>query len=160
MIHVSRIPNFAEIIPGKLYRSGQPIAPGDWVYLKGIGIRTVLKLNYDDEGIDPDNAGLQIIRVPMPPRDFWQALGKPDREDVDRAVKILGDKSLRPLLWHCSHGQDRTGLLGGIYRVLYEGWDCPTAYQEMLHRGFHWELHDIHEYWEDFVREQNNGAKA
>jgi protein tyrosine/serine phosphatase len=49
---------------------------------------------------------------------------------------------------HCTHGQDRTGLIIGLYR-LNEGWTKDAAYKEMLVHHFHSSLHGLHEYWEN-----------
>lgn len=38
---------------------------------------------------------------------------------------------------HCERGQDRTGLIVGVYRVKVEHWTKADAYQEMLKHGFH-----------------------
>jgi len=38
---------------------------------------------------------------------------------------------------HCEHGEDRTGLAVGAYRIKVEHWTKPAAYQEMEAPGFH-----------------------
>ena len=43
--------NLVQVEPG-LWRSGQPIAASEWVYLKGQGVHHVVKLNFDSEGSD------------------------------------------------------------------------------------------------------------
>src|SRR5437763_12301140 len=45
--------NLVHVEPG-LWRSGQPIAASEWVYLKGQGVHHVVKLNFDSEGSDRD----------------------------------------------------------------------------------------------------------
>ena len=52
---------------------------------------------------------------------------------VRRAVKR------GPVLVHCNHGADRTGLILALYRTLYDGWSKGAAVEEMLHGefGFH-----------------------
>jgi tyrosine-protein phosphatase SIW14 len=52
---------------------------------------------------------------------------------------------------HCTHGQDRTGLVVGLYRTIHDGWTKTDAYREMLQLGFHPELRGLREFWEDFV---------
>ena len=53
---------------------------------------------------------------------------------------------------HCEHGQDRTGLTIGIYRVQHDGWTKEKAYNEMIAHGFHKSLHGLDDFWEDDVK--------
>ena len=43
------------------------------------------------------------------------------------------------VLIHCYHGADRTGLISGMYRIIYQGWTVADAKEEMLHGpyGYH-----------------------
>jgi tyrosine-protein phosphatase SIW14 len=145
----SSILNFAQVSPHPIYRGGQPSRDG-WLYLKSLGVKTVVKLNCPDEGID-DHPDFNIIDCHMPPKDFWQAFGKPDPADVARAVAALRDSPKGPFYVHCLHGQDRTGLVVGEFRVLNDGWTTDQAYAEMMQHGFHPELIDLLRTWEEFV---------
>lgn len=144
------ISGFAIVRSGQVYRGSQPYTPGQWQFLKGLGVRTVLKLNYDSEGLDaaPDMA---LFKCPMPPRDWQDALGRPDAADVARAVGVLAETELYPIYVHCTHGHDRTGLVIGEWRVLHCGWSADAAYQEMKEYGYHWELLDLDRTWWEFV---------
>jgi len=133
------IVNFDAVIDGSVYRGGQPNSPDSWTFLKSMGIRTVVKLNYPKEGVDDGAvaAGLQVIDCRMPPEDFWQAVGRPQPQEVAAAVNALRSESNWPVYVHCLHGQDRTGLVIGEFRVLKQGWTTDQAYAEMLEYGFH-----------------------
>ncbi len=61
---------------------------------------------------------------------------------------------------HCTHGQDRTGLVVGVYRVLHDGRTKDDAYQEMIHHNFHPDLHGLHEFWERFDVAHWQAARA
>ena len=43
------------------------------------------------------------------------------------------------VLIHCYHGADRTGLIAGMYRIIYQGWPVEEAKAEMQHGpyGYH-----------------------
>jgi protein tyrosine/serine phosphatase len=42
----------------------------------------------------------------------------------------------KPVLVHCEHGEDRTGLIVAAYRVRVSGWDKSKAMAEALHFGY------------------------
>ena len=41
-----------------------------------------------------------------------------------------------PVLMHCKHGSDRTGLMAAMYRVVIQGWSKEEALNEMTLGGF------------------------
>lgn len=56
-----------------------------------------------------------------------------------------------PVLVHCQHGQDRTGLVVAAYRVLVCGWTKVAAMKEAVHLGYRNYLnHGLNETWEAF----------
>lgn len=132
----------------KVYRGGQPSRDG-WKYLKSVGVKTVIKLNFPDEGLD-DHPDFTVIDCAMPPKDIWQAVGKPDPVMVSSALHALTDQNNWPVFIHCLHGQDRTGLMVGMFRVKFDGWTKDEAYAEMMQFGFHPELVGLTEIWEQF----------
>lgn len=144
--------NVSIVRQGQVYRGPQPYTPAQWAYLKQIGIRTVCKWNYDDEGSDQGaiDTGMTVIKVPMPPRDVWQAVGRPDLTDVLRGAALLAESSLYPIFEHCTYGHDRTGIVTGVWRVEYCNWPHEQAFQEMMEYGFHPELLNLMWTWEQF----------
>lgn len=143
--------NISIVRQGAVYRGPQPYAPAQWDYLRDtVGIRTVLKLNYESEGSDDGAAKMILFRRPLQPMDFWQAVGRPDPYDVGKAVDVVAETQLYPIYVHCTHGHDRTGLVIGEWRVLHCGWPVEQAYQEMIEYGFHPELLDLLWTWEQF----------
>ena len=62
-----------------------------------------------------------------------------DERAVLKAVGIMQSPKNRPLLVHCRHGSDRTGLVCATYRVLVQDWTKEEAIEEMLlgDYGFH-----------------------
>ena len=144
------VPHFHEVRPG-VYRGGQPTDAG-WAYLKSLGIKTVVKLDLPAEGSDAqaERLGMTVIDASGPPSDLGDVLGSPKPERLRLAVGALDDARRRPVFVHCLHGQDRTGLVVGLFRVLHDGYSKDAAYKEMKKNGFHRSLHGLREVWEEF----------
>jgi len=144
------IPNFTAVSPG-IYRGGQPDEEG-WAYLKKLGVKTVIKLNYEYEGSDREAAelGMTIVDASMPPSNYADFYRTPPAEKIRTALQILRDEGTHPVYVHCLHGQDRTGLVVGIYRVLQEHYTKEKAYQEMLDNNFHSWFPGLSGFWEQF----------
>jgi len=140
------VPNLHQV-EGTVWRSGQPSTPEAWRYLRSLGITTVVKLNRESEGSDAGAvaAGMTVIAIPMPPSDIWETLTQPAQSDIRRAVAAMREGHA---LVHCTHGEDRTGLAVGAYRVWVDGWPKRAARREMDADGFHQELVGLDEAWE------------
>lgn len=147
---VAGIPNFREVAPG-VYRGGHPTAEG-WAYLKAKGVRTVVRLHLPSEGSDDEAEalGMTLIDASGPPATVKDVFGAPTPERLKLAVDSLRDESLRPVYVHCLHGQDRTGLIVGLYRVLHDGRTKDAAYEEMRRHGFHRSLRGLRTVWKRF----------
>jgi protein tyrosine/serine phosphatase len=151
------IPNLAVVEPG-IWRSGQPTTLEQWTYLKSLGVKRVVKLNFTSEGSDElaKSAGLEVVVLSMQPEGDKDILTNlkdtfvhPDPVLVGKAIEAI-DARLGTLI-HCVHGMDRTGYLIGVWRVVEGKWTKERAYAEMLAHGFHPELHGLHEAWEDLA---------
>lgn len=143
----SGVPNLHQVEPG-LYRGGQPTEQG-WAYLKSLGVTNVVKLNEEREGSDAGavKAGMTVVYLPISVGQ--QIEGGPKLSTVAKAVA-----NMQPGVFvHCSHGQDRTGLVVGVYRVWIDKWSKERAYQEMLANGFHPLLKGLWDYWQEKVPE-------
>jgi len=114
-----------------VFRSAQPDATG----FKGLstthGVRNVISLrafNSDEalaRGLD-----LKLVRIRI---NTWNI----EREDVVAALQNLRRASRdAPVLLHCQHGADRTGMISALYRILYQGWSKAAALDEMQNGMF------------------------
>jgi protein tyrosine/serine phosphatase len=143
---------FRQISDG-LYRSARPGDAGiDAV--AAMGMKTVLDLENDDKVVAEERAhatalGLKFISKPM--SGFWE----PHDAEVNEILAIVADTSNYPMLVHCHLGEDRTGLIIGLYRVFQQHWTPRAAYSEMLADGFHPRLFLLHHYFEDKTRFEN-----
>jgi hypothetical protein len=83
-------------------------------------------------------SGKHVLNVPSQ----WKE-GVPYRESCGQVVQSLGfilAAARRPdgkVFFHCTSGEDRTGMLAGLYRMLTQGWDARGAFErEMCARGY------------------------
>lgn len=111
-----------------LFRSEQPKAISK-DELKEIGIKSILNLR--DDFYDSTLLGMadfHLYSVKMQANNIQM-------ESVEEALKII-EIAPKPLLIHCKHGADRTGLMVAIYRIEKEGWSKEMAIYEMKRGGF------------------------
>ena len=60
-----------------------------------------------------------------------------DDTDVLAALRAIQEAQANgPVLMHCKHGSDRTGLMAAMYRVVVQGWSKEEALNEMTLGGF------------------------
>jgi protein tyrosine phosphatase (PTP) superfamily phosphohydrolase (DUF442 family) len=131
----AELPNFHKVSPA-IYRSGEPTAPA-WAKLKGAGLKTVISLVSKSIG-DADQAvehtqataaGLQYINIPM------SGLLKPTVDQINQALQAMVKPENQPVLVHCTHGADRTGIIIASYHIKYDQWPVAQATTEMYAFG-------------------------
>jgi len=60
-----------------------------------------------------------------------------DDAQVIKALRAIQTAEAKgPVLMHCKHGSDRTGLMAAMYRVVVQGWSKEDALNEMTQGGF------------------------
>lgn len=60
-----------------------------------------------------------------------------DDTDVLATLRAIKEAEANgPVLMHCKHGSDRTGLMAAMYRVVVQGWSKEDALNEMTLGGF------------------------
>lgn len=138
-IALEGLPNLHKV-SDDLYRSAQPTALG-MQNLTNLGIKTVINLRtfHSDEG---EMAGVPINRV-----HIWMKTWHAEREDVLRFLQIVTVPTNTPVLVHCQHGADRTGLMCAMYRIVVQGWSKEDALQEMTKGDF-----GFHEMWSNLPK--------
>lgn len=132
------VPNLHKVSDG-LYRSAQPTAEG-MQGLKKMGIKTVLNLRLlhsDRDEIGTTGLAYEHVQV-----EAWDA----DEDEVVRFLQIVTDPERAPVLVHCKHGSDRTGMMCAIYRVAVCGWSKEDAVEEMAEGGF-----GFHGIWDNLL---------
>jgi len=138
--HGHTLENLHRITP-TLYRSAQP-KRSDVEALKALGIRTVISFrsfNSDERALA--GSGIALVRIPI---DTWAI----DDAKVLRAlVAIRRAEQHGPVLIHCWHGADRTGVVAAAYRIALQGWSKDDARHEMFRGGY-----GYHTLWRNIPR--------
>ena len=125
--------NFGTVVPGKMYRSGQPSEAQLDKWIQEYGFKSILVMRF---GVPPyeeelaERNGIKIYHVPF---SAAKGLGEGQWEAIR---PILTDESNLPILVHCHGGGDRSGIITVLYRVEVQGWTLEKALREM-NRYYH-----------------------
>jgi protein tyrosine/serine phosphatase len=112
----------------KVYRSEQPDTEA-FAQLEAFGIKEVLNLRQFHTDHDEAKAtGIKLHRVKMNAGDI-----QPDQ--LVAALRIIREAQ-GPILIHCWHGSDRTGIVSAAYRIVFQGWSKEKAIQELKEGGY------------------------
>ena len=127
--------NFKKVSDG-IYRSAQPVTNDDFDFIKSQNIRFIIDLENEkgeaqEESRFCEDSRIYFITVPL------SAYTPPKENDIDNILTVVNDFKDQGVLVHCKHGQDRTGLIIGLYRNLYENVNKVAAWKEMINCGFH-----------------------
>ena len=127
--------NFRSVTPN-LYRSGL-ISKESIPYLKELGIKTVVTFDNRLERVEKEQkfleeAGIKSISIP------WSGWDRPNDETIQRIHNIMDAPEMQPVLVHCKHGQERTGVVIASWRISHQNWSFDQAYEEMKVCGFRW----------------------
>jgi len=128
--------NFAEIIPGKLYRCHHP-TPGRLAALtRRHGLKTLINLRgrrqCGSDALSRESAAsLGLIHIDM----AFESRGAPHRDRILRFADIYRHLE-RPALMHCKSGADRAGLAAGL-AILFEGGTAAEALAQLSWRFGH-----------------------
>ena len=117
---LARTNHLHEVTP-TLYRSEQ-LDQDDTALLQALNIRTIINLRYfnrDDDHRHFGHTGIRIINIPLL-----------------TLYTIEQSEKYGNVLVHCYHGEDRTGLTIGLYRIFYQNWSAADAEAEMRRYGY------------------------
>ncbi len=126
-VHAGSLKNFHQL-DAKVYRSAQPGRKG-FQSLQQLGIQNVLNLrDYHSDNDEAKGLGMKLFRVKMEAGDI-------NIQDVVTALRIIRE-SEGPILIHCWHGSDRTGLISAMYRIVFQNWSKEEAIDELKNGGY------------------------
>ena len=166
--------NFHEVAPG-VYRSNQPTHRRFRKYAE-MGIRTVLNLRGEDrysyylfEKEACDRLGLTLIDAKLMARQAAR------RERIVAVIDAIRAAE-RPMVFHCKSGADRTGFVGALYLLIFEGASIHQAKKQLGIRYIHldWTKTGVQDYildvyaarqgygeigFEDWIRREYDGKR-
>lgn len=111
-----------------IYRSEQPSRKA-FVELEDYGFKTVInfrRLWSDDRKARDTN--LKLVHLPMRTKKLTES-------EIVNALKEVNNAQ-KPVLLHCWHGSDRTGVVVAAYRIIFENWTQEDAIAEFRHTDF------------------------
>ncbi|KAF2625347.1 hypothetical protein BU25DRAFT_432971 [Macroventuria anomochaeta] len=126
-----RIPplNYGAVIPGSIYRCSYP-EPANYGFIKDLKIKSILTLV--PEPIAPeyqsfmDEAGIQHFRVHIRANKGEVRI---DSCEMQRALRLIMDRTNHPIMIHCNKGKHRTGCTVACFRRIC-GLDMETTREE------------------------------
>ena len=135
------VSNFYKIDEG-VYRCSQPDARA-FAELEGMGIKEVLNLrNFHNDRTLAQNTNLTLHLVRM-------NAGDSDWNKLAEALKIIKNRR-GPIVIHCWHGSDRTGIVCALYRLVFQGWTKEAAIDELENGGYGY--HAVYDNIKTFIR--------
>ncbi len=112
-----------------LYRSALPDSTAVPL-LEKLGIATVINFLPESDSSWLAKPGIERVQLPYRTNHV-------DDADVIKALRTIQTAEAKgPVLMHCKHGSDRTGLMAAMYRVVVQGWSKEDALSEMTEGGF------------------------
>ena len=137
MPHVSNLHQVTQV----LYRSAM-LDRADVAQLQALGVKTVISLRsfHSDTDLLKDS-GIRTVRIPI---NTWAIR---DRHVIEAMRSIRAAEQQGPVLLHCLHGADRTGMMIAMYRMLYQGWPRDKAVDELKNGGY-----GYHAVWKNIER--------
>jgi len=117
-----------------VYRSEQPNKKA-FKELENFGFKTII--NFRRIKIDErkaKNTNLKLVNLPMRSSELTET-------KIVEALKTINEAE-KPVLLHCWHGSDRTGIIVAAYRIVFEKWSKEDAVSEFRIKEF-----GYHENW-------------
>ena len=109
--------HFRTVVPGGVYRAGQPTAKDVELAVERYGIRTLVNLRdergpwLEEERQAAEKAGIQFVDLRIPE-------GRPPTpEQVTTLLALYDDPARRPLLYHCQYGSIRSAAVEALFRI-------------------------------------------
>ena len=120
----NQLPDNFYKVSDDIYRSEQPSLK-EIEQLNKIGIKTIINLRlWHSDRNKLTNTGIAEIRINM-------RAGKVTDEKIIQILKAIKN-SPKPILIHCWHGSDRTGVVIAMYRLIFQNWTKKQVIEELM----------------------------
>ena len=126
------------LVEDGIYRSGRLNPYTDMKILTEVyKIKTIISLEtywldsklLKAEISESQKYGINFIHIPMLP------IGHLDKQKMLKAASLLWENK-KSVLIHCYRGSERTGIVVGAYRRIYDKWSYKDTVTEMDDKGF------------------------
>jgi protein tyrosine/serine phosphatase len=122
--------NFAEVVPGKVYRSGQPRPDQLKNWVNEYHIRTIINLRGDNQA-DCKKEALQAAEMKVAYVPIALSAKRPvTKHELAELIEAM-EKSQPPFLLHCLSGNDRSGLASMLAVLAVGQTDYATARKQL-----------------------------
>ncbi len=142
-VRSEHLKNFYQL-DDKVYRSAQPDRKG-FRELERLGIRNVLSFRDHHSDDDANGTKLKLFRIKMEASEITD-------DQVIEALRIIRNAE-GPILIHCWHGSDRTGLISAMYRIVFQNWSKDDAIEELVKGGYGY--HSLYKNIPEYIRKVN-----
>jgi len=118
--------NFAVVVPGQIYRSGQPSPAQLARWISKYGLKTVLDLRGEDgdwaapERAVTDRMGVSLVSIAI------GAHGCLPRPTLTKLIEAI-ESAPKPMLIHCASGVERSGTISALAAMAIGGSDYDAA---------------------------------
>ena len=119
--------HFHTIVPGALFRAGQPDAGDVAKAAASYGVKTIVSLRAEqgpwteEERRAAEAAGVRFVEVPL------KEGTPPSLEQAEALLRLYDDPAARPLLFHCQYGSIRSAAVEALFRMELLGEDAEQA---------------------------------
>lgn len=123
----SELNNFYKV-SSNVFRSEQPTKKS-FAQIQNFGISSILNLRpFHTDNDETKGLKLELYSVKM-------HAGSVTPEQIFKSLSIIKNSN-GPILIHCRHGSDRTGVIIASYRIVFENWSKEEAIDEMRNGGY------------------------
>ncbi len=152
---------FREVVPHRIYRSGQPSPERLRAWIDRYGLKTVVNLRGPKAPLVAENTavaqsmGVETICIQISARKLIPS------QELTRLIEVL-ETAPGPILLHCNHGVDRVGTASAIAAWLIGGesyrhakWQAYVPPGPWKHKGRSPHVSDTFKVYEAYCRERD-----